>query len=138
MEEDSGLNEFDDQLGMRARLSLSLSIGRPDITGIVAHRAHGTFTERHRFILNFAGLAPLSSLCEHEIAARFSGSVLGALESMVGKHRSSDAAGKVQFCSDLAQQDSSSPLAKERPFHNGLPPSVKAWCSHGTGKAQDR
>ena len=49
-------NEFYDKLGMRARLSLSLSIGRPDITGIVAHRAHGTFTERHRFILNLLGL----------------------------------------------------------------------------------
>jgi hypothetical protein len=49
-------NEFYDQLGMGARLSLSLSIGRPDITSIVAHRAHGTFTERHRFILNLLGL----------------------------------------------------------------------------------
>ena len=69
-------NEFYDKLGMRARLSLSLSIGRPEITGIVAHRAHGTFTERHRFILNLLGLHVCQACapnCGKRLWRRFSG-----------------------------------------------------------------
>lgn len=124
-------NEFYDQLGMRARLSLSLSIGRPDITGIVAHRAHGTFTERHRFILNLLGLHVSQACANTKLPHASLASVLGALESMVGASIVAlDAAGKVQFCSDLAQQYFESFFAKERPFHNGLPPTVKAWALH--------
>jgi DNA-binding CsgD family transcriptional regulator len=58
-------------------------------------------------------------------------SVLGALESIVGASIVAlDAAGKVQFCSDLGQQYFESFFAKERPFHNGIPATVKAWALH--------
>ena len=124
-------NEFYDKLGMRARLSLSLSIGRPDITGIVAHRAHGTFTERHRFILNLLGLHISQACANTKLQHASLAPVLGALESIVGASIVAlDAAGKVQFCSDQAQQYFESFFAKERPFHNGLPPTVKAWALH--------
>jgi DNA-binding CsgD family transcriptional regulator len=54
---------------------------------------------------------------------------MGALESLVGGSIIAlDAAGKVQFCSNLAQQYLESFFAKERPFHHGIPLTVKAWA----------
>jgi hypothetical protein len=127
-------NEFYDKLGMRARLSLSLSIGRPEITGIVAHRAHGTFTERHRFMLNLLGLG-LSACANTKLRQASLASVLGALESIVGAGIVTlDAAGKVRFCSDLGWQYFESFFAKERPFHNGIPATVKARALHELGR----
>jgi DNA-binding CsgD family transcriptional regulator len=97
----------------------------------VAHRAHGTFTERHRFILNLLGLHVSQACANTKLQHASLASVLGALESMVGASIVAlDAAGKVQFCSDLAQQYFESFFATERPFHNGLPPTVKAWALH--------
>jgi len=56
-------------------------------------------------------------------------SIMGALESLVaGSIIALDAAGKVQFCSNLAQQYLESFFAKERPFHHGIPLTVKAWA----------
>lgn len=128
-------NEFYEKLGMRARLSLSLSIGRPDITGIVAHRTHGTFTERHRFILNLLGLHVCQACANTKLRQASLASVLGALELIVGAGIVTlDAAGKVQFCSDLGQQYFESFFAKERPFHKGSPATVRAWALHELGR----
>jgi DNA-binding CsgD family transcriptional regulator len=49
-------NEFYSRLGMQERLSLSLSFSRPDVTGVVAHRSRGSFTERDRSVLNLLRL----------------------------------------------------------------------------------
>ena len=45
-------NEFYSRLKMQERLSLSLTLSRPDITGVVAHRKRTPFTERDRSMLN--------------------------------------------------------------------------------------
>ncbi|HEY5778645.1 MAG TPA: helix-turn-helix transcriptional regulator [Terrimicrobiaceae bacterium] len=123
-------NEFYSRLGMRERLSVSLSFSRPDITGVVAHRCQGTFTERDRSVLNFLR-CHLSQTCSNAKVRPPPAfpSIMQALESLVGGSIIAlDSAGKVQFCSNLAQQYFESFFANERPFHDGIPLTVKVWA----------
>ncbi len=90
---------------MQERLSLSLSLSRPDITGVVAHRKRTPFTERDRSMLNFLRFH-VSEACSTAKGCPVLAfpSVMGALESLVGGSIVTlDGSGKVQFCSDLAQ-----------------------------------
>jgi DNA-binding CsgD family transcriptional regulator len=122
-------NEFYSRLEMRERLSLSLSLSRPDITGIVAHRKRAPFTERHRSILNFLRFH-VSEACNtvKGCPALALPAVLRALESLVGGSIVAlDGSGKVQFCSDLAQRYFESYFPNERPLSGGLPASVRGW-----------
>jgi hypothetical protein len=123
-------NEFYAKLEMRARLSLSLSFSRPDITGVVAHRPQGTFSERDRSVPNLLGFH-ISQACANAKVhppPAFP-SIMGALESLVGGSIIAlDAAGKVQFCSNWRGDTPRSFFAKERPFHHGIPLTVKAWA----------
>jgi DNA-binding CsgD family transcriptional regulator len=123
-------NEFYSKLGMRERLSLSLSFSRPDITAIVAHRCQGTFTERDRSVLNLLRFHVSQTCAKAKVRAPPTfPSIMEALESLVGGSIIAlDAVGRVQFCSNLAQQYLESFFAKERPFHDGIPLTVKAWA----------
>jgi len=123
-------NEFYSPLGMRERLSLSLWFSRPDITGIVAHRSHGTFTEHDRSVLNLLRFH-VSQTCSNAKVRPPPAfpSIMQALESLVGGSIIAlDWAGKVQFCSNLAQQNLENFFANERPFHDGMPLTVKRWA----------
>lgn len=122
-------NEFYARLGMRERLSVSLSFSRPDITGIVAHRSQGAFTGRDRSVLNLLRFH-VSQTCANANVRPPPAfpSVMQALESLVGSIIALDSAGKVQFCSNLAEKYLESFFAHERPFHDGLPMTVKAWA----------
>jgi DNA-binding CsgD family transcriptional regulator len=125
-------NEFYDRLGMRERLSLSLSFAHPDITGIVAHRAQGKFTERDRSVLNLLRLHISETCAGTKVRVRPDcASVIGALESLIGSSIVAlDSAGKLQCCSSLAQRWFETFFAHERPFRNGIPATVKAWALH--------
>ena len=112
-------NEFYAKLEMRARLSLSLFI----FARVVAHRPQRTFSERDRSVLNLLGFH-ISQACANAKVRPPPAfpSIMGALESLVGGSIIAlDAPGKVQFCSNLAQQHLESFFAKERPFHHGIP-----------------
>ena len=123
-------NEFYSRLEMRERLSLSLSLSRPDITGVVAHRKRAPFTERDRSMLNLLRFH-VSEACNTAkgCPALALPSVLGALESLVGGSIVAlDGSGKVHFCSDLARRYFQSFFPEQRPVLDGLPVSVKAGC----------
>jgi DNA-binding CsgD family transcriptional regulator len=123
-------NEFYARLGMRERLSVSLSFSRPDITGIIAHRSQGTFTERDRSILNLLR-CHVSQICANAKVRPPPAcpSIMQALESLVGGSIIAlDAAGQIQFCSNLANQYLESFFANERPFRDGMPLTVKGWA----------
>ena len=122
-------NEFYSRLEMRERLSLSLSLSRSDITGIVAHRKRAPFTERDRSILNFLRFH-VSEACNTAkgCPALALPAVLGALESLVGGSIVAlDGSGKVHFCSDLARRYFQSFFPEQRPVLDGLPVHVKQW-----------
>jgi Bacterial regulatory proteins, luxR family len=122
-------NEFYSRLDMQERLSLSLTLSRPDITGVVAHRKRAPFTERNRSTLNLLRfhLSEACSTAKGCPALAFP-SVLEALESLVGGSIVTlDSGGKVQFSSDLAQKYFESFFAKEGSVSNGLPTPVKHW-----------
>ena len=122
-------NEFYSRLAMRERLSLSLTLSRPDITGVVAHRKRAPFTERDRSMLNLLRFH-VSEACNTAkgCPALALPAVLGALESLVGGSIVAlDGSGKVQFCSDLARRYFESFFPNERPLSNGLPASVRGW-----------
>jgi DNA-binding CsgD family transcriptional regulator len=123
-------NEFYSKLGMRERLSLSLSFARPDITAIVAHRCQGTFTERDRSVLNLLRFHVSQTCANAKVGPPPAfPSIMEALESLVGGSIIVlDAVGKVQLCSNLAKQYLESFFPKERPFHDGIPLTVKAWA----------
>jgi DNA-binding CsgD family transcriptional regulator len=123
-------NEFYAKLEMRARLSLACHFRARTSRGVVAHRPQGTFSERDRSVPNLLGFH-ISQACANAKVRPPPAfpSIMGALESLVGGSIIAlDAAGKVQFCSNLAQQYLESFFAKERPFHHGIPLTVKAWA----------
>jgi DNA-binding CsgD family transcriptional regulator len=122
-------NEFYVKLGMRERLSLSLSFARPDITGVVAHRRRGAFSEANRAMLNLLRCHVMQTCANVKTPSPPAcPSLMEALGSLVGGGIVAlDAAGKLQFCSDLARQTLEGFFAKERPFQDGLPPTVKTW-----------
>ena len=93
-------NEFYSSLEMQERLSLSLTVSRRDITGVVAHRKRTPFTERDRSMLNLLRFH-LSEACSTAKGCPIIAfpSVLEALESLVGGSIVTlDGSGKVQFC----------------------------------------
>lgn len=128
-------NEFYSRLGMQERLSLSLSFSRPDVTGVVAHRSRGCFTERDRSVLNL--IRPhISQACNTAKACPVfaSRSVLGALESLVGASIVTlDGGGKVQFLSSLAQRHFESFFPGDERVSNGIPTPVKDWIFREMG-----
>jgi DNA-binding CsgD family transcriptional regulator len=107
-----------------------LSFSRPDITGIVAHRCHGTFTERDRSVLNLLRFHLLQTCANAKVRPPPTfPSIMEAVELLVGGSMIAlDSAGRVQFCSSLAQEYLESFFANERPFHDGMPLTVKAWA----------
>lgn len=122
-------NEFYSRLGMQERLSMSLSFSHPDVVGVVAHRNRGSFTERDRSILNLlrhhVSLACVTATARATPACP---SIMEAVESLVGGSIVAlDSAGKVQFLSDRAQQHFESFFPQERPFHDGLPLTIRTW-----------
>ena len=122
-------NEFYSRLEMQERLSLSLTLSRPDITGVVAHRKRTPFTERDRSMLNFLRFH-VSEACSTAKGCPVLAlpSVMEALESLVGGSIVTlDGSGKVQFCSDLAQRYFESYFPNEGPVSDGLPASVRGW-----------
>jgi len=122
-------NEFYSRLEMQERLSLSLTVSRPDITGVVAHRKRASFTERDRSMLNLLRFH-VSEACNTAkgCPALALSSVLEALESLVGGSIVTlDGSGKVQFCSDLAQRYFESFFPNGGPVSDGLPASVRGW-----------
>jgi DNA-binding CsgD family transcriptional regulator len=122
-------NEFYSRLEMRERLSISLSLFRLDITGIVAHRKRAPFTERDRAVLDFLRFH-VSEACSTAkgCPALALPSVLEALEWLVGGSIVTlDGRVKVQFCSDLAQRYFESFFPNEGPVSEGLPASVRSW-----------
>jgi DNA-binding CsgD family transcriptional regulator len=123
-------NEFYSRLEMRERLSLSLTLSRPDITGVVAHRKRVPFTERDRSMLNLLRFH-VSEACSTAKTCRSLAlsSVLEALESLVGGSIVAlDSFGKVQFSSDLAQRYFERFFSQEKPFCSGLPLTVERWA----------
>ena len=122
-------NEFYSRLEMRERLSLSLTLSRPDITGIVAHRKRAPFIERDRSMLNLLRFH-VSEACGTAKGRPVLAlpSVLETLESLVGGSIVTlGGSGKVQFCSDLAQRYFESFFPNEGPASDGLPASVRGW-----------
>jgi DNA-binding CsgD family transcriptional regulator len=122
-------NEFYSRLEMQERLSLSLSLSRPDITGVVAHRKRAPFTERDRSMLNLLRFH-VSEACNAAkgCPALALPSVLEALELLVGGSIVAlDGSGKVHFCSDLARRYFENFFPEQRPVSDGLPVPVKQW-----------
>ena len=122
-------NEFYSRLEMQERLSLSLTLSRRDITGVVAHRKRTPFTERDRSMLNLLRFH-LSEACSTAKGCPIIAfpSVLEALESLVGGSIVTlDGSGKVQFCSDLARRYFECYFPNEGPVSDGLPGSVRGW-----------
>ncbi len=123
-------NEFYSRLRMQRRLSLSLTLSRSDITGVVAHRSRGSFTERERSVLNVARFHVTEACRTANVSPLALPSVLYALESLVGGSIVTlDVDGRVHFSSDLALRYFERFFPEERPGSGGLPLPVKEWIS---------
>lgn len=122
-------NEVCSKVGMHEQLGAQLPFGQPHYFALVVNRNRRSFTERDHCVLN---------VLRHHVAEAFRTAIaappfpalplLEALESVAGGSLIAlDLVGTVQFASKLAQQHLEGFFPEERPFHGGLPATVRQW-----------
>ena len=122
-------NEVCSKVGTHEQLGAQVPFGQPDYLALIVNRSRRSFTERDRCVIN---------VLRHHVAEAFrtvtaapslpSLPLLEALQLVVGGSLIAlDLLGGVQFSSKLAQQHLEAFVPEERPFHGGLPSTVRHW-----------
>ena len=116
---------------MHEQLGAQVPFGQPDYFDLVVNRSRRSFTARDHQVMD---------ILRHHVAEAFrtasaspslpSLPLLEALESIVGGSLIAlDLLGAVVFSSPLAQQQLDMFFSEERPFHHGLPLTVRQWIT---------
>lgn len=124
-------NEVCSKVGMHEQLGAQVPFGQPDYFDLVVNRSRRSFTARDHQVMD---------ILRHHVAEAFrtasaspslpSLPLLEALESIVGGSLIAlDLLGAVVFSSPLAQQQLDMFFSEERPFHHGLPLTVRQWIT---------
>jgi DNA-binding CsgD family transcriptional regulator len=123
-------NEIYSHVGMQEQLAGAFPFACPDLAGVLINRSRCTFTQRDRTVLNILRFH-ISEACKtaRMHAAISTPELADAIESLVGGTIIVlNAAGIVQFCSDLAQNCLETFFPAEKPFKGGLPLTVAKWA----------